>query len=188
MLYDKADWKPQLTTNNNKAEPVLTIRQKEVTTNKNNIHNKWSVNLSKSTPLSLNVKIGAGETKLNLQNSNINRLELNGGAVSCNLDLRGSKIRDLELNAGVGELNLDLRGNWDHSVQVNITGGIGDVNIKLPKNTGVRLKSSGLGSNKFPGMQQEDGYYTNKAYGKSKHVITINVSGGLGSVTAQQED
>lgn len=156
--------------------------------NSKNAKNEWKVNLSRNTPLDLTIKIGAGESKLNLQNSNIQKLTLNAGAASTDIDLRGSKINDLDVNVGVGQLTLDLRGNWDHDVNVDVTGGIGDVKIRLPKSTGVRLKSSGLGSRNMASLQKEGNTYVNAALANSKHVINIKVAGGLGSVTVLQDE
>lgn len=189
VQYSKAEWLPVFSSNNSKTEPEISFSQKEMSNNNSkNTRNEWNVNLSKTTPLDLKIKMGAGETKLNLQNSHINKLTLDAGAVSSNIDLRGSKIKDLTVNAGVGEINLDLRGNWDHDVNVDVTGGIGDVKIRLPKSTGVRLKSSGLGSRNMASLQKDGNSYVNTALGKSKHVISINVTGGLGSVTVLQDE
>ncbi|MFD3001715.1 toast rack family protein [Pontibacter toksunensis] len=189
VQYSKADWLPVFSSNNSKTAPEISFSQKEMSDNSSkNTKNEWKVNLSKNTLLDLKIKMGAGETKLNLQDSHINTLTLDAGAVSSNIDLRGSKLKNLTVNAGVGELNLDLRGNWDHDVEVDVTGGIGDVKFRLPKNTGVRLKSSGLGSRNMASLQKEGDTYVNAALGKSKHVININVSGGLGSVTVLQDE
>lgn len=188
VQYNKADWLPVFTSNNSKTEPVLTFKQKEMSDNSGeNTKNEWLVNLSKTTPLDLHIKMGAGKTTLNLQNSPLNKLTMDAGAVGSDIDLRGSKISDVTLNAGVGEVNLDLRGNWDHDVDVDIAGGIGDVTIRLPKNTGVRVKSSGLGSRNMANLQKDGNSYINAAMGKSKHVIDITVAGGLGSVTVLQD-
>ncbi|RDV15988.1 hypothetical protein DXT99_06330 [Pontibacter diazotrophicus] len=188
VKYSKAEWLPVFTSNDSKTAPEYSFRQKEMSgNNSKNTKNEWNVNLSKTTPLDLHIKMGAGETKLDLQNSNINKLTLNAGAASCDINLRGSKINDLDVNVGVGELNLDLRGNWDHDVDVDVAGGIGDVTIRIPKGTGARIKSSGLGSREMAGLQKEGNSYVNAALGKSRHTINISVAGGLGSVTVLQD-
>lgn len=188
VQYSKTEWLPVFTSNNSKTEPVLTFSQKEMSdSNGESTKNEWQVNLSKTTPLDLHIKMGAGKTTLNLQNSPLHKLTMDAGAVGSDIDLRGSKVSDVTLNAGVGEVNLDLRGNWDHDVDVDIAGGIGDVTIRVPKNTGVRVKSSGLGSRNMANLQKDGNAYINAAMGKSKHVIDITVAGGLGSVTVLQD-
>jgi len=188
VQYSKAKWQPVFTSNNSKTEPEISFRQKDMSGNNgDDTRNEWNVNLSKSVPLDLHVKMGAGQSTLNLQNSHVSKLTLDAGAVSSTIDLRGSKASDVTVNAGVGEVNLDLRGNWDHDVDVDVSGGIGDVEIRIPKNTGVRVKSSGLGSRNMSGLHKDGNSYVNAALGKSQNVINITVSGGLGSVSVLQD-
>ena len=189
ITYDRADWKPQVSRSNQNQVAELRIKQPELRNSKNNKtkENTWNINLSKSTPLELQVEFGAGESKVDLRNSKAEKLTMNGGAGSMNVDLRGSQVKALEVNTGVGELVLDLRGNWNHDLQVEISSGMGDVKLLLPKGTGVRLQRSGMGSLSAGGLKKENNYYRNQALGKSKHTLSINVSGGLGSVTVSQE-
>lgn len=189
ILYGRADWKPQSTQTTYNQTTELRLKQPELRNNsKKTEKNTWDVNLSKNTPLDLVVEFGAGESKVDLRNSKVEKVTMSAGAGSINLDLRNSQLKDLKISSGVGEVELDLRGNWDHDVQVDVSGGIGDVKLLLPKNTGVRLRSSGLGSVNAGGLKKEGNNYSNQALGKSKHTITINVSNGLGSVSATQED
>ncbi|GAA4430169.1 hypothetical protein GCM10023188_16520 [Pontibacter saemangeumensis] len=189
VQYTKASWLPVFASNNSKTEPEVSIRQKEMSDNNGkDVKNEWNINLSKTTPLDLYIKMGAGKSTLDLQNSHVNKLTMDAGAVGSDIDLRGSKVSDVTVNAGVGEVNLDLRGKWDHDVDVDVSGGIGDVRIRVPKGTGVRVKSSGLGSRNMKGLHQEGNAYVNAALGKSKHVIDITVAGGLGSISVLQDE
>jgi predicted membrane protein len=189
IKYDRADWKPLLTRSNQNQVTELRIKQPELKNSRNNEtkENTWNINLSKNTPLELQVEFGAGESKVDLRNSKVEKLTISGGAGSLNLDLRGSQVKALEINTGVGEVVLDLRGNWNHDLQVEISSGLGEVKLLLPKSTGVRLKRSGMGSLSAGGLRKEKNYYRNQALGKNKHTLSINVSGGLGSVTVSQE-
>lgn len=188
VLYTMAGWLPVFTSNNSKTEPEVSIRQKEkADSNGKNAKNDWNINLSKTTPIDLYIKMGAGQSRLDLQNSHIKKLTMDAGAVGSDIDLRGSQVSDVTVNAGVGEVNLDLRGDWNHDVDVDVSGGIGDVRIRVPKGTGVRVKSSGMGSRNMDGLQKVGNAYVNEALGKSKHVIDITVTGGLGSISVQQD-
>ncbi|MER2997834.1 toast rack family protein [Pontibacter populi] len=180
--YNLKDWKPSTNITRNNGSTSLTIKQKSNNGNNDAGENKWNVSLNKSTPLNLSLTMGAGESDLDLSNSRLQKLEVEAGAVSCDINLKGSTVKVVEIAAGVGELNLDMTGNWDHNVQVDISGGIGEVNLKLPKNVGVRLNPTGLGSKNLNGFKKKGSYYQNAAYGKSKHTLTINVSGGMGSI------
>ncbi|MHC2991043.1 hypothetical protein OB13_05395 [Pontibacter sp. HJ8] len=190
IQYGRADWKPQSTRTSYKQVTELRLKQPDLKNNNNSKgeKNTWNINLSKNTPLELDITVGAGESTLALQNSKVEKLSMNTGAGSVKLDLRGSRIKDLDVNAGVGEIVLDLRGNWDHSLKVDLSGGIGDVKLLLPKSTGIRLRRSGMGSLSAGNLQKDGNAYSNPALGKSKHTLEINVSGGLGSVSVSQED
>ena len=181
--YNHAGWKPAMNYSQNQGVANLTLKQEEISNKENNGENKWIINLNKSIPLQLIVSMGAGEANLDLSKSRLEKLNVEAGAVKCNINLAGSAVKSAKISAGVGELNVDMSGNWNHDVTMDISGGIGDVKLKLPKGTGVRLKSSGLGSKNLNGFKKNNGSYQNAAYGKSKHTLTINVSGGMGSLT-----
>jgi hypothetical protein len=69
-----------------------------------------------------------------------------------------------------------------------VKGGIGQAAIRLPKDVGVMAHASGgLGSIRTEGMHKEDGQYTNDAYGKTPHKITLEVQGGIGEIELIQE-
>jgi len=188
VRYGSADWKPSLSQSTSNGVMTLTFKQKDIKNGNNgDSENKWRVNLSKTIPTDLYLKMGAGETKLDLSNSQLRKLDIEAGAVSLDVNLKGSKAQEVDINAGVGEVNLDLTGNWDHDATIDIAGGIGEVNLKLPKNTGIRLKTAGLGGRDLGNLQKNGSYYTNAAYGRSKYTLTINVAGGLGSINVVQE-
>jgi hypothetical protein len=187
VQYNKADWKPRMDLNTNNGAATLSLAQKDMDNTENNeaTENKWTVNISKNTPTALHLKIGAGETKLDLSNSQVQTLDVEAGAVALDVNLSKSGLRKADIKAGVGEVKLDLSGDWDHDLTVDVIGGIGDISITLPQSTGVKLKVSGLGSLDVAGLTKEGNYYRNAALGKSKHTLTINATGGLGSIKVQ---
>ena len=182
IKYDKPEWKPAINVKRDEDNTSLTLKQKDFKNKEGNVDNIWNISLNKSVPLHLHLTMGAGKSDIDLSNSRLEKLEIKAGAVSCDVNLRGSTVKEVDIAAGVGELNVDMTGNWNHNVNVEIAGGIGEVNLRLPKNTGVRLTSAGLGSRNLPGFVKNGNYYQNAAYGKSKHTLTINVSGGMGSL------
>lgn len=182
IRYHRAGWEPILNLNRNDKTARIALKQKEVGNKENSGENKWTVNLNKDLPLNLHLTLGAGTSTLNLSNSQIQKLNIGAGAVSCDVNLKGSAIKVVEIAAGVGELNVDMTGNWNYDVQVEIAGGIGEVNMKLPKNAGVRLNATGLGSKNLSSFKKNGSQYQNAAFGKSKHTLTINVSGGMGTI------
>lgn len=182
IAYNHAGWKPNLKLTKTNGATSLTLKQTEDGNKENNGKNKWTVNLTREIPVNLYLVMGAGTSKLDLSNSRLQTLDIEAGAVGVDLNLSGSSVKNVEIDAGVGALNLDLTGDWNHDVALHISGGIGEVNLKLPKNTGVRINPSGLGSKNLYGFRKNGAYYQNAAYGKSKHTLTIHVSGGMGSL------
>lgn len=185
--YEHPSWKPSMNLNKNNGTADVVLKQENITNTENSGDNDWVVNLSKSTPLALYLQMGAGESTIDLRNSQVQQMEVEAGAVALEVKLGKSAIREASIQAGVGELNLDLSGEWDHDVTLDIAGGIGDINIRLPKNTGVRMETSGLGSQDLAGLTKDGKYYRNAALGKAKHTITIKATGGLGSITVMNE-
>ncbi|MDX5422380.1 MAG: cell wall-active antibiotics response protein, partial [Hymenobacteraceae bacterium] len=187
VQYEHANWKPSLNLNKNNGNVEVKLIQENINDIDDNDRNEWVVNLSKNTPLALYLQMGAGESKIDLSNSKVQQLELEAGAVELDVKLSKSDLRKADIKAGVGELTLDLTGDWDHDLIVDVAGGIGEINLKLPKNTGVRLETAGLGSQNLGNLTKEGNYYRNAALGKSKHTLTIKATGGLGSITVMNE-
>jgi len=127
-----------------------------------NSENRWDIRLSNEVPIELNVKLGAGESKLNLQEIN---------------------LKSLEIDMGVGELTLDLTGEHKQNLGVKIDGGVGSGTIYLPENVGVRVKvDGGLGSVHADGFARSENVYTNDAYGKSNISLDLKIEAGIGSI------
>jgi hypothetical protein len=84
-------------------------------------------------------------------------------------------------------MKLDLSGKWNNSLKAEINGGIGEVTLKLPRTTGVRVKVAGLGNIEAGGFKKEGGYYVNSAYRSDGTTLSIEINGGLGSVNLEME-
>jgi len=145
----------------------LTITQEKGGQIVGNSDNTWTLKVDDETPLELKVDVGAGKGEFHLANVNLTRLELNIGAGQANVDLSGERAKDL---------------------QAEINGGVGEAVVRLPKNVGVvATVHGGLGSVDVHGLKEEDGEYTNAAYGKSPSTIHLTVEGGIGHIRLEQE-
>ncbi|MDX2182148.1 MAG: toast rack family protein [Bryobacteraceae bacterium] len=126
------------------------------------MENKWDLKLDREIPLDLEVKLGVGETKLDLGKLN---------------------LRGVRLNVGVGECRMDLRGDPQRDYDVEIHGGVGEATIYLPANVGVAATAKGgIGSVRVEGLTEENGRYVNKNYGKAKVTVRVDVRGGVGEI------
>lgn len=145
----------------------LSINQQSANQLMANSDNTWKLKVNNHVPLELEVDVGAGRGDLNLANVDLTRLELNIGAGQANVDLTGERGKDLE---------------------AEIHGGVGEAVIRLPKNVGVvATVHGGLGSVDVHGLKEEDGEYTNAAYGKAPNTIHLTVEGGIGHIRLEQE-
>jgi hypothetical protein len=123
--------------------------------------------LSNEVPLELEVDVGAGQSDLNLAKIDLTRMQLNVGAGQANVDLTGERSKDL---------------------QAQIHGGVGEAIVRLPRNVGVvATVHGGLGAVDVHGLKEEDGEYTNAAYGKSPNTVHLTVEGGIGHIKLEQE-
>jgi predicted membrane protein len=137
-----------------------------------NRRNDWDLRLTGTLPVDLDVKLGAGESRL---------------------DLKGVDLASLEVNMGVGELNLDLTGPRTRDLEVRIHGGVGSARITLPRDVGVRVEvDGGIGSVSARGLLKDGRRYTNEAFGRTAAgrtaaAIRVEVEAGIGSIELREE-
>jgi len=73
-------------------------------------------------------------------------------------------------------MDVDLTGDRKTDLTADIEGGVGQANIRLPKNVGVIAHASGgIGSIDVHGLKHDGDSYTNDAYGKSPATIHLKV-------------
>jgi hypothetical protein len=131
------------------------------------IRNEWDIFLKREVPTDLSVKLGAGES---------------------DLDLRGIDLTALSVDMGVGEMTLNLLGPHKRSLDIRIEGGVGSGTIVLPDDVGVRVKvDGGLGSISARGLAKRDHVYTNDLYGTGDVSLEIDIDVGIGSLTLKVE-
>ncbi len=186
FAFTNDEWKPTIAYTKEKG--ALTIKQPGDNQNMNmedEDKNEWQIKLNKNIPTDLELTVGAGQSTLDLQGMQLTNLLLKAGAGDFTVNLANTSLPKLKVNAGVGAMKLDLTGKWSTNLTADINGGIGEMTLKLPAATGVRIRISGLGSIEAPGFKKQDGYYVNSAYNKTDHLLTIDISGGLGSVNLE---
>ena len=129
--------------------------------------NHWTVHLANDVPLEIKIDMGAGHGNLRLRDIDVTRL---------NLDM------------GAGQVDVDFTGDRQSDLTAEIEGGVGEANIRLPKNVGVIVHASGgIGTIDAHGLKHEGDEYTNEMYGKSPVTIHLKVEGGVGRIVLTQE-
>ncbi len=124
--------------------------------------NKWNILFSEADPLNLDISVDKGTSFLNL------------GAL---------KTRRINIECGQGDVFLDLLGKRKEGLLVTVSGGTGNLEIKVPKEIGARMQfkenSYDLQMEEF---SKEGEYIVNKAYGSTAEWIDIIVSDHSGPI------
>ena len=145
----------------------LEISQDSQSVHFGNSQNEWNVRFSREIPLELQIDMGAGQG---------------------NLHFRDVLLTRLELHMGAGQVDVDLTGDRKADLTADIEGGVGQANIRLPRNVGVIAHASGgIGSIAAHGLKHDGDEYTNEAYGKSPVTIHLKVEGGIGEIQLIEE-
>lgn len=162
-IYNVDAWKPAVHYSSAAGHGVLTVEQPGRShSHMGNQRNEWNLRLANDIPIDLNVRFGAGDAKLKL------------GALF---------LRSVEVEMGVGQLDLDLRGTPRRDYDVRIRGGVGEADIRLPRDVGVSATAQGgIGEVHTEGLRREGAHWVNDAYDTSKTTIHLDVRGGIGEI------
>jgi hypothetical protein len=151
--------------------------------------NEWDLKLKEDVPMEMTVDLGAGRSNLVLGALALTGLNMDGGAGDVALHLNGSQsLSQLDLNMGAGVVTIDLTGEWQHDLDARIVGGLGDINLRLPGDVGVRIEvATGIGDVNASGLTRDGNTYTNDAYGVSDVTLRIDIDGGVGQINLDIE-
>ena len=161
--YNVAEWKPKVDYQESDTQGELSVTQQgEKLPVGDRLINEWDIRLSNDIPLDLVIHTGAGVSDLNLSNLSLSRLEIETGA---------------------GATNIDLTGSWDQDLNVSIQAGVGEITVRLPSETGVRVQmDTALVSVSADNLIKDDDGYVNRAFGTAAHTLTLDLQAGVGSV------
>ncbi len=173
------------------------------------VDDEYSITLNPDIPIQLRAEFGVCETDVDLSGMTIERLVLESGVSETDVVLsapnqtRARLVRietgvsefnsegfgylhfdRLEFDGGVGASVLDFQGYQGDGI-VEISVGLGDLNIIIPDNVGVRLyyEKSFLASvdlKRFDRVGNDS--YESEDYDKKEHHLEIDLEVGLGAV------
>lgn len=166
FIYNVPEWKPNVKYGvDGKVGTLLLEQPSDNKNNASNVKNDWNISLNNNIPMDLDITLG-----------------------SCTgtLDLNKLNIKNLSIEMGAGNVNLNLCGNYKNSVAANITGGVCNSTIYLPKNIGLCVDvEKGVGKINANGFSVNGTKYTNEAYGKSQVNINLKVESGVGNINLE---
>jgi N-terminal domain of toast_rack, DUF2154 len=162
--YNVSDWKPKVgyDVSGEKGELVVKQGSAQGAGLSGDARNEWDVRLNDELPTDLVVRLGAGES---------------------DLDLDSLTLTGLDLRMGAGKTTVDLTGDYARDLDASIEGGVGQATILLPSEVGVKAKAEGgIGRIDAKGLKKVDGSYVNDAYGESDTNLSVDVKGGVGAI------
>jgi hypothetical protein len=170
-------------------------------------NNRLRLAFTDAIPLNLRINTGVGQARLSLSGMRIARLELESGVgetkmsayepnpILCesvrlksgvgNLETAGLgnlNFSNLDFEGGVGAASLDFSGEWKQNADIRIHVGVGEVNVRMPRELGVKVAAAKnfLSGLQLEGFAQRDSLYFSENYDKARFKIYIQVRTGIG--------
>jgi len=165
--FSVPSWEPRVDYTRDGGRGSLRVQQAESSLSFGNNENTWDLRFNDNTLLALTARLGAGEATMTL------------GTLS---------LRSLQIDHGAGELMLDLRGAPRRSYDVRVNGGVGEVEIRVPRSVGVvATAAGGLGSIDVRGLEKRGESWYNPAHDNDPVTIRLDVKGGVGEIHISAE-
>lgn len=187
--YKNGFLRPEMTYSEVGKTGYLSIKSEEQDKGIDENDNKWNLSLNKDIKNDVAIKLRAGEANINLEGSRLNRFEYNMTAGKSNINLKNTSVPQVKFHLLAGEAHINLAGKWHNDGLAEIKGGVGEITVKVPYNTGVRISVSGvLGDVNIPFFRKDGNVYTNDSFEKTKYTIFLNISGGIGQINVEMEE
>lgn len=185
LSYNKAAWNPSISYTEDDQQGKLVVKASIKGDEKRiDDDNVCNIRLSKKFEYALGIVLGAGVANLNFEGYKIKKALFKLGVGSFDINLANTSLPLLKIDAGIGEATVDLTGDYKNDLKAEINAGIGELKIYVPENTGVQFEVNGfLGDVDAHGFRKNGKEYSNDAFGKSKHSISMRIKGAIGSIT-----
>lgn len=200
-----------------KIENITNVFNKEKRDDTiHHIRNKWDLKINKDIPAELSLTCGASEQNIELGGMSLKYLKLSTGASATVLNfsepnkerqnikleagassleakgLGNANAESINFKGGVGKSLLNFSGELKENSLIEISGGMGLIDLEIPKDTGAKIEASG---NKFitltlqnipDNFKKTGGVYLNNAYDENKPHLTIKVNMAIGSLNIKE--
>jgi hypothetical protein len=174
FTYPQASWKPKVDYSVDATLGTLSVAQPEVSAPPGitlgtigEDANTWRLKLAADVPTDLSLKLGVGQS---------------------DVDLRQVDLRNLAMITGVGKATVDISGARANDLKAHIEAGVGELDLTVPRDVGVSIVGgkNGVGDLKAEGFSESDGIMRNAAWTGSGPKIMITLVRGVGEVTITQ--
>jgi uncharacterized membrane protein len=127
-------------------------------------HN-WDIRLNRKVPVALDIRNGAGRTRL---------------------DLGSVNLSSLSVRNGVGETRIDLSGYQGGNFDAYLRTGVGSLLVRVPKDSNVTIRiKNGIGGTTVHGLMVNGDTYTTRSDRTGAPAITCWIRQGVGSVSLE---
>jgi hypothetical protein len=178
---------------------------------KNQLRQKAVVELSTQADLALDLNLGAGEADLDLGGLRIASLQLETGASRASVRfsapnrtrcqsavfaagaadlaiyrLGNSRCETVKVEGGVGKLTLDFGGALEATQKAEITLAMGELRLRLPKRTPVRIRMDKfLSSFDSEGLVERGGAWITRDFDPAEPHLDISLECSVGAVRVE---
>ena len=174
-----------------------------------NDENIIDIALSSEVDLDASFITGVGENIVDLTGMKVENLEVTNGVGNTEIymdEINGISCRsvnvtngigrlkmtgignfafsDFNFRGGIGDSSLDFSGEWKSIGDISIKVGLGSLEVMLPEDVGVRVRSSKsfLSNLQMPGFNQVGNEYQSSNINEADKEIVIRLSTGIGDV------
>jgi hypothetical protein len=210
LRYDATRTQPRHLFDTSARKLQIGVQKSDVrfTGQKDSEAGHLQLELSKHTPLDLNLDLGAVESDLDLTGLRLSRLRVESGASDGKLrfdslnatrmsmlevslgaaSFRGDRLananaQDIRVDAGVGEVELDLGGQWTQDIELRVDITLGVVTIHVPSDVGVRVSlQKTLASFEHEGLVERDGGWVSRNWESAPHKLRITAKTVFGKL------
>jgi len=152
-------------------------------------NNRWNLLINPNLANSVAIKLHAGKSHIDLTDCNLSRFDYRMTAGESTIILKNTSVPFMLFNMMAGKANIDLTGKWHNDLEASIKGGVGELNLKVPFDVGVRVFVNGIiGEANLPFFNRSGKVYVNDAFGKSKNTLFINIDAGIGAINVTMEE
>lgn len=149
---------------------------------------EWHVRCADGIPVDVDLECGAGTVDADLGTVPVRQLRAHTAAGQHRVVILASSLEHFDLRTGAGKFDLDIRGTPGVLAHGSIHGGVGALQIRIPRSTPTRIHvDKAIGGVNVRGFTQDGRDYANYASGTSA-ALEIDVHVGVGEVTLESVD
>lgn len=182
-------------------------------TNREQLAQDATITLTPQVPLTLDVTLGAGDGELELGGLRLKSaavhslatrtiirvshpnlitcetLDLDGGAAEVITEHLGNlRCTDIRFDGGAGRTTLDLTGRWTSSLRVRAKQALGNLQLVLPKDAGVRITLDRTLTTFTPsGFVRENNAWVTPNFRSAARTIEVDITTAVGGIEVRWE-